>query len=56
MNTKKLVATNVSGKTDVNIPAQGSVVLVLVPSDQKMNNKDGKLYAGQVVVDYRYKK
>ncbi len=54
MNTKKLIANNVSGKTGFTIPAQASVVLVLVPSDQKMVNKDGKLYAGDVVVDYRF--
>lgn len=54
LNTKKIVAKNVKGMTGIVVPAQSSTVLVLVPADRTLVVKEGKLYAGNIVVDYNY--
>lgn len=56
LNSKKILVKNAKGKTDFTIPAQSSTVLVLSPIDKKFMTKDGKLYAGDVVVDYWFGK
>jgi hypothetical protein len=56
LNTKKIVAKNVKGMTGFVVPAQSSTVLVLVPADRTLVSKEGKLYAGNIVVDYNYLK
>lgn len=52
LNTKQIVAKNASGNTNFTIPAQSSTVLVLIPSDKTLMSIEGKLYAGDIVVDY----
>ena len=52
--TKKIVAKNVKGMASFTVPPQSSTVLVLIPSDQSLVSREGKLYAGDVVVDYWY--
>jgi hypothetical protein len=54
--TRKIISKSASGNADFIIPAQSSTLLVLVPSELSFTEKEGKLYAGDVVVDYRYKK
>jgi hypothetical protein len=56
LNTKQIVAKSASGTTEFKIPAQLSRVLVLIPGDKALTSKDGKLYAGNVVVDYWFGK
>jgi len=56
LNTKQLVAKNASGTTMFTVPAQSSSVLVLIPNDKALMTKEGKLYAGDVVVDYWFGK
>ncbi|MBK9256795.1 MAG: hypothetical protein IPM42_15010 [Saprospiraceae bacterium] len=56
MNSRKIIDGNVSGKTTFTIPGQSSVLLVLVPADEKFSVKDGMLYAGDIIVDYRFEK
>lgn len=56
LNTRKIIGKNVSGKFSFPVPGQSSTMLVLVPSDMKFNFREGKLYAGNIVVDYRYGK
>jgi hypothetical protein len=38
------------------ISRQSSTMLVLVPANLKFSIKNVQLYAGDVIVDYRYKK
>jgi hypothetical protein len=38
------------------ISRQSSTMLVLVPANLKFRIKNDQLYAGDVIVDYRYKK
>ncbi len=54
LNTRKIIGKNVSGKFSFPVPGQSSTMLVLVPSEMKFAVKEGKLYAGDIVVDYKY--
>ena len=54
LNTQKIIHKNATGKTSFSISGQSSTMLVLVPHDLKFTVRDGKLYAGEIVVDYRY--
>jgi hypothetical protein len=54
LNTQKIVKKNASKITSFNVPGQSSTMLVLVPANLKFSIKNGKLYAGDVVVDYRF--
>lgn len=56
LNSKQIIAKSASGTTEFKIPAQSSTVLVLVPIDNALSNKEGKLYAGDIVVDYWFGK
>ena len=53
MNTRSIINTKASGKTTFMIQPHSSVVLVLVPAHLQFSKKDGKLYAGNVIIDYR---
>jgi len=54
LNTQKIVKKNASKITSFIISGQSSTTLVLVPANLNFGVKDGKLYAGDVVVDYRF--
>jgi hypothetical protein len=54
LNTQKVVKKNASKITSFTISGQSSTTLVLVPANLTFRNKDGKLYAGDVIVDYRF--
>ncbi len=56
LNTQKVVKKNASKITSFLVSGQSSTMLVLVPANLNFVVKDGKLYAGDVIVDYRYKK
>jgi hypothetical protein len=56
LNTQKVVKKNASKITSFLVSGQSSTTLVLVPANLNFVVKDGKLYAGDVIVDYRYKK
>ncbi|MBL0023980.1 MAG: hypothetical protein IPO98_02695 [Saprospiraceae bacterium] len=53
MNTRSFINTKASGKITFMIQPHSSVVLVLVPAHLQFSKKDGKLYAGNVIIDYR---
>ena len=54
LNTQKVVKKNASKITSFPVSVQSSTTLVLVPANLTFRNKDGKLYAGDVIVDYRF--
>ena len=54
LNTQKVVKKNASKITSFPVSGQSSTTLVLVPANLTFRNKDGKLYAGDVIVDYRF--
>ncbi len=56
LNSRKIISKNATGKTSFSIQGQSSAMLVLVPANLKFTVKDCKLYAGDVIVDYRYTK
>ncbi|MBC7884900.1 MAG: hypothetical protein H7X99_05460 [Saprospiraceae bacterium] len=56
LNNKKIISKNVKGKTTFAVDAQSSVMMVLVPAHLNFTLKEGKLYAGDVIVDFRYGK
>ena len=56
LNSRKIIGNNVSGKFSFPVAAQSSTMLVFVPSNMKFAFREGNLYAGDVVVDYRYGK
>jgi hypothetical protein len=56
LNTQTIVKKNASKITSFLVSGQSSTMLVLVPANLNFVVKDGKLYAGDVIVDYRYKK
>lgn len=55
LNTQKVVKKNASKITSFPVSGQSSTTLVLVPANLNFVVKDGKLYAGDVIVDYRFK-
>lgn len=56
LNTRTIVKKNASKIVSFTISGQSSTMLVLVPANLKFSVRNGQLYAGDVVVDYRYKK
>jgi hypothetical protein len=54
LNTQKVVKKNASKITSFLVSGQSSTTLVLVPANLNFGVKDGKLYAGDVIVDYRF--
>ncbi|MFA3784100.1 LamG-like jellyroll fold domain-containing protein [Melioribacteraceae bacterium 4301-Me] len=50
--TNSFVFTNVSTFAKVNIPAQSSVILILIPSGSKIEYKLNKLLVNNIAVDY----
>jgi len=54
--TQTIVKKNASKIVSFPISRQSSTMLVLVPANLKFSIKNDQLYAGEVIVDYRYKK
>ncbi len=54
--TQTIVKKNASKIVSFPISGQSSTMLVLVPANLKFSIKNDQLYAGDVIVDYRYKK
>ena len=50
------IAKNVIGSFTFKIGEENSSLIVLVPQDAEILQKDGKLYAEDIVIDYRYTK
>ncbi len=53
---RAFIAKNVTGSFTFKISKENSSLLVFVPQDAKISEKDGKLYAGDIVIDYNYSK
>lgn len=51
--SKRIVAADVGGEAHVSIPGGSSRLLVHIPAGTELTVKDGRLMAGEVVVDYR---
>jgi hypothetical protein len=56
LNTQTIIKKNASKNASFTISGQSSTMLVLVPANLKFSIRNGQLYAGDVIVDYRYKK
>jgi hypothetical protein len=53
---RAFIAENVTDSFTFKISKENSSLLVLVPQDAEILEKDGKLYANDIVIDYRYSK
>lgn len=51
---RAFIAENVSDNFTFNIAKEQALVLVRVPQDAIISEKNGKLYANDIVIDYRY--
>jgi hypothetical protein len=56
LNTQTIVKKNASKIASFIISGQSSTMLVLIPANLKFSIRNDQLYAGEVIVDYRYKK
>lgn len=52
--SETVIASNVSTNTSVTVKADEAVLLVLIPAGTSASNVNGKLYAGNEVIDYHY--
>ncbi|WP_298288554.1 hypothetical protein [uncultured Lutibacter sp.] len=53
---RAFIAKNIMGSFTFKISEQNSSLLVLVPQDAKISKRGDKLYANDIVIDYRYSK
>lgn len=51
---RAFIAKNVKGSFTFNVAEEHSAVLVFVPQKALISEKNGKLYANEIVIDYRY--
>lgn len=51
---RAVIAKNVSGSFIFNVDGEHSALLVFVPQDAIVSERNGKLYANDVVIDYHY--
>ena len=51
---RAFISQSVQGNFTFHLDMENSAVLVFVPENAKIEAKDGKLYADDVVIDYRY--
>lgn len=49
----KVVARNISGEATVNLPSDTAAIIVLCPAGTKIEQKNGRTYCGDFVIDYR---
>jgi hypothetical protein len=52
--SRQILQHGAYGSVDIDLAADAARVLVLVPAGSRWEVKDGKLWAGGVVVDFRY--
>ncbi|MEO9475996.1 MAG: LamG-like jellyroll fold domain-containing protein [Cyclobacteriaceae bacterium] len=52
--TEELIESNVSGAQTITIPANGVMLISLLPAGAEMHNENGKLYTDDIVVDHHY--
>ncbi|ARV08067.1 hypothetical protein BTO04_12115 [Polaribacter sp. SA4-10] len=53
---RAFIAKNITGSFTFKVDKENSSLLVLVPQDAEILEKDGKLYANDTVIDFRYSK
>ena len=51
---RAFIAENVKGSFTFNVAQEHSALLVFVPQNAEISEKEGKLYANDVIIDYRY--
>ena len=51
---RAFIAKKVKGSFTFKVTKENSSLLVLVPQDAEISEKDGKLYADDVIIDYHY--
>ena len=51
---RAIINENVKGNFKFSIAKEHAALLVLVPKDAVISEINGKLYANDVVIDYRY--
>ena len=52
--SETVIQTNVNGSQTINIPAKGVILVSLLPPGSALEEVNGKLYAGEKIVDYHY--
>jgi hypothetical protein len=52
--SETVIVTNASGTASINVKADEAVLLVYVPSGSNREERDGKLYIGNEVIDYHF--
>jgi len=52
--SKEMVSTNVQGKMILKVGGDKAMVIRLLPAGTKVRGRKGKLYAGEMVIDYNY--
>ena len=55
MVSQKLLLKNIANSTSIELAADQAVMIVSVPSGSQFRASEGKLYAGDIIVDYRYR-
>ena len=53
--SQKIINRNVSGDVKIEIAADEAPLLVFIPAGAKVIAKEGKLYAGDKIIDFRFK-
>jgi hypothetical protein len=53
--SKKTLASHVTGNVSIEISGDQARVLRLIPSDLRIRARGNSLYAGDIIVDYRYR-
>ncbi|MBP7538893.1 hypothetical protein [Candidatus Brachybacter algidus] len=53
--SQKIINRNVSGDVKIDIAADEAPLLVFIPAGAKVIAKEGKLYAGDKIIDFRFK-
>ncbi len=52
--SETVIQTGVAGNTVIGLNPDEVMLLVLVPAGAALETKDGKLYAGETIIDYNY--
>lgn len=50
--TDKVIAKNIQEKTNFNIPAKGTRLLVVIPASSKISKKEGKTFANNIIITF----
>lgn len=55
MVSQKILLKNVTNSASIELATDQAILIVSVPSGSKFRAAEGKLYAGDIIIDYRYR-